>query len=111
MTEKRFTPYKNNDGVVGFKDNITGKHHCSIIESRWLLNHLWEQTQRFEKHNQRLMEENMGLKERNNRQYKQLKELHTLIEHSDWETLIELNNELKENEEQLQREWKCYNGE
>ena len=55
-----------------------------------------------------LTKENMELKERNNRQYKQLKELYDLIEHSDWETLIELINELKENEKQLQREWKCY---
>ena len=63
MTSERFTPYKNNDKVVGFKDNLTGKHHCSIIQARWLLNQLWEQTQRFEKHNTRLTEENIRYEE------------------------------------------------
>lgn len=56
----------------------------------------------------RLEKENMELKERNNRQYKQLNQLYHLIEAEDWETLTELINELKETEEQLQREWKCY---
>lgn len=63
MTSERFTPYKNNDKVVGFKDNLTGKHHCSIIQARWLLNQFWEQTQRFEKHNTRLTEENIRYEE------------------------------------------------
>ena len=63
MTAERFTPYKNNDKVVGFKDNLTGKHHCSIIQARWLLNQFWEQTQRFEKHNTRLTEENIRYEE------------------------------------------------
>ena len=63
MTSERFTPYKNNDKVVGFKDNVTGKHHCSIIQARWLLNDLWDQTQRFEKHNTQLIEENIRYEE------------------------------------------------
>lgn len=71
MTEKRFTPYKNNDRIVGFKDNITGKHHCSIIEAIWLLNHFWEKTQRlteenirYEEHIEDLTQENKELKEK-----------------------------------------------
>ena len=150
MTSERFTPYKNNDKVVGFKDKVTGKHHCSIIQARWLLNQLWEQTQRFEKYNTRLIEENIRyeehiedltqenkklqsinqdhcdyigdveadfkrleqhnkeLQERNNRQAKQLDNLYTLIEKQDWKTLTGLIEELQECEEQLQKEWKCY---
>ena len=50
----------------------------------------------------------MELKERNNRQYEQLNQLYNLIEEEKWETLNNMSNELKENEEQLQREWKCY---
>ena len=150
MTSERFTPYKNNDKVVGFKDNLTGKHHCSIIQARWLLNDLWEQTQRFEKHNTRLTEENIRyeehiedltqenkklqsinqdhrdyigdveadfkrleqhnkeLQERNNRQAKQLDNLYTLIEKQDWESLTAVIEELKQAEEQLQKEWPTY---
>ena len=63
MASERFTPYNNNDRIVGFKDNLTGKHHCSIIEAIWILNHFWEQTQRFEKHNTRLTEENIRYEE------------------------------------------------
>jgi len=150
MTSERFTPYKNNDKVVGFKDNLTGKHHCSIIQARWLLNQLWEQTQRFEKHNTQLIEENIRyeehiedltqenkklqsinqdhrdyigdveadfkrleqhnkeLQERNNRQAKQLDNLYTLIEKQDWESLTAVIEELKQAEEQLQKEWPTY---
>ena len=56
MTEKRFTSYKNNERIVGFKDNVTGKHHASFLEAIWVLNALHEE-------NQQLKEEVENLKQ------------------------------------------------
>ena len=57
----------------------------------------------------RLAEENDQLKQRNNRQAKQLDRLYNLIEEKDWRTLSDILDDFKRCEEQLQREWKCYN--
>ena len=48
------------------------------------------------------------LQERTDRQAKQLDNIYNLIEKQDWETLQGLIEEFKECEEQIQREWKCY---
>ena len=53
-----------------------------------------------------LKKENEQLKERNERQAKQLDNLYTLIEKQDWKTLKGLIQEFQECEEQLQREWR-----
>jgi hypothetical protein len=55
-----------------------------------------------------LHEENIQLKERNDRQAKRLGELYELIAKKDWESLTEIIDDFKRCEEQLQREWKCY---
>ena len=55
-----------------------------------------------------LAEENTRLKERNNRQCKQLDNLYKLIEKQDWETLTGIIQELKEADERLQKEWGTY---
>ena len=55
-----------------------------------------------------LSEENEQLKERNERQAKQLDNLYTLIEKQDWKTLKGLIQEFQECEEQLQKEWRTY---
>ena len=60
---KRFTSFKNNDRIVGFKDNLTKKHHCSYLEAIWILNEIWQKIQRFDEYNQRLKIENERLKE------------------------------------------------
>ena len=52
--------------------------------------------------------ENEELKQRNNRQAKQLDRLYNLIEEKDWRTLTDIIDDFKRCEEQLQREWKCY---
>ena len=56
----------------------------------------------------RLAEENEELKQRNNRQAKQLDRLYNLIEEKDWRTLTDILDDFKRCEEQLQQEWKCY---
>ena len=56
----------------------------------------------------KLNDENEQLKERNNRQAKQLDNLYTLIEKQDWKTLKGIIQEFQECEEQIQQEWKCY---
>ena len=56
----------------------------------------------------RLAEENEELKQRNNRQAKQLDRLYHLIEEKDWRTLIDILDDFKRCEEQLQKEWGTY---
>ena len=54
MTEnKRFIVKEDS-----FTDKLTKKTYYELSDIIDLCNNLWEQTQRFEKHNQRLMEEN-----------------------------------------------------
>lgn len=58
--------------------------------------------------NTKLEEENEQLKARNENQYNQLTELWEIIEEEKWEKLIVMKKQLKEDEEQLQREWRTY---
>ena len=55
-----------------------------------------------------LKKENEQLKQRNNRQYEQLGRLYNLIEQKDWRALNDILDDFKRCEEQLRREWKCY---
>ena len=55
-----------------------------------------------------LAEDNEQLKQRNTNQYNQLNELWEIIEEENWEKLIAMKKQLKEDEERLQQEWKCY---
>ena len=55
-----------------------------------------------------LQNENKHFKQRNNRQAEQLDNLYNLIEKEDWQTLKGIIQEFQECEEQLQKEWKCY---
>ena len=101
MTEKRFTVFKSKlTGLFVVNDNIhefqfEGVENAStIMKLVGLLNNY--------------IEENEQLKQRNENQYEQLNQLWELIEAKDWETLIAMDNQMKEDEERLQREWKCY---
>ena len=96
MTEnKRFTTDNSSNEDVCLVDNLTGKEYESNFEDMVTLMN-------------ELSEENEQLKQRNDRQAKQLDNLYTLIEKQDWKTLKGLIQEFQECEEQLQREWKCY---
>ena len=55
-----------------------------------------------------LSNENEQLKQRNKRQYNQLVELWGLIENKDWGKLTNMVTQREEDEERLQKEWKCY---
>ena len=55
-----------------------------------------------------LQNENEQLRQRNTNQYNQLTELWQIIEEENWEKLIAMKKQLKEDEERLQKEWKCY---
>ena len=56
----------------------------------------------------KLEKENEQLRQRNNNQYNQLTELWEIIEEENWEKLIAMKKQLKEDEERLQKEWVCY---
>ena len=56
----------------------------------------------------RLEEENEQLKQRNDRQAKQLDRLYSLIEEKDWTALSDIIDDFKLCEEQLQKEWRTY---
>ena len=58
--------------------------------------------------NEKLVIKNKELQERNNRQCKQLDDLYRLIEQKDWRALTDIMDDFKRNDEQLQKEWKCY---
>ena len=108
MTKKRFTTDNGSHEDVCLVDNLTKKEYESNFEDMVsLMNDIWNQTQRFEKHNQRLEKENEQLKQRNNNQYNQLTELWQIIEEENWEALTEMDNQMKK-EEVLRNEWKYY---
>jgi len=56
----------------------------------------------------KLADEKEQLKQRNDRQAKQLDRLYNLIEQKDWRTLNDILDDFKRCEEQLQREWRTY---
>ena len=134
MTDKRFTITQKEDyfyvrdevnkkpmGMFEFKQDEFPVYFCfhKIID---LLNEQHETIQVLEKYldNMRcgaltddkrikeLYEENEQLKQRNNRQAKQLDRLYNLIEQKDWRTLNDILDDFKRCEEQLQREWRTY---
>lgn len=52
--------------------------------------------------------ENEELKQRNDRQAKQLDRLYSLVEEKDWTALSDIVDDFKRCEEQLQKEWRIY---
>ena len=93
MTEKRFQ-------WIYIKDNTLELRDDGIVK---VFNN-----ERLEELLNDLNDENEQLKQRNTRQYNQLKQLWELIEKGDWETLTTMDKKMKEDEERLQSEWKCY---
>ena len=73
-----------------------------------LYDETYEQLEKMEKNYKSLLNENEQLKQRNTNQYNQLTELWEIIEEENWEKLIAMKKQLKEDEERLQKEWVCY---
>ena len=55
-----------------------------------------------------LIDENEQLKQRNDKQAKQLDKLYSLIEEKNWTALSDIIDDFKRCEEQLQKEWGIY---
>ena len=96
MVEKRFSVKKSESGLF-YRDGYyeidnTIQFIIEIVEMK--LNHL--------------SDENEQLKQRNDRQAKQLDRLYSLVEEKDWTALSDIIDDSKRCEEQLQREWVCY---
>jgi len=108
MTEnKRFII---NDGIV--TDKIDLSMYMDNEDCCEKLNELHEDVERQREFKfsairqaNRIDKENEQLKQRNDRQAKQLDNLYNLIEKQDWKTLKGLIQEFQECEEQLQKEW------
>lgn len=96
MTAKRFIIPK---GYRVIKDNVTDE--CATFYDN-------DDGETFLKWLNELHEENEQLKERNNRQTKQLDRLYSLIAKKDWRTLSDIMDDFKKAEEQLQRESGIY---
>ena len=96
MADKRFQQINLPSDVI---DTKSGKiyHTLSGNDGYGLCNLLNE-----------LHEENEQLRQRNDRQAKQLDNLYCLIEEKDWRTLSDIIDDFKRCEEQLQRESGTY---
>lgn len=133
MTDKRFTTtgYKIydtfHDGMHWLVNEVEAEEIVEIMnnldtkarergkalsklqkENEELKHQLQQQEMEYATTCNRLAEENEELKKRNTNQYKQLNQLWQLIKEENWETLIAMKKQLKEDEERLQQEWKCY---
>ena len=84
-------------------------HNQGYRKENELLQHkLSQQEMEYATTAHRQAEENEQLRQRNTNQYNQLTELWEIIEEEDWEKLIAMKKQLKEDEERLRNEWRCY---
>lgn len=90
MTEKRFS-YNVNKNTIQQDGKFVAYMNC--VDGVRIANKL-----------NVLQKENEQLKQRNDRQAKQLDRLYRLIEEKDWRTLTDILDDFKRCEEQLQRE-------
>lgn len=115
MTAKRFR-YILFDGFEDYGEYISPNEVVN------LLNTLYEENRELQRHLnvmrsgaltddkriKELYDENEQLKERNDRQYNQLKQLWELIEDEDYNTLRSMLNQRETDEKLLQKEWGTY---
>ena len=102
--------YKNHHSRIICNDRELYLHQ--VVD---LLNELHEEKEQLQhdatiliQSNQDYRKENEQLKQRNDRQAKQLDRIYQLIEEKDWRTLNDILDDFKRCEEQLQREWRTY---
>ena len=122
MTEKRFQYNVNKNTIeqdgkfVAYMNSVDGVRIANKLnvfkkENEQLkirFNEEREKSLKFCRNIDTLTIENEQLKKRNNNQYNQLTELWQIIEEENWEKLIAMKKQLKEDEERLQKEWVCY---
>ena len=97
MTVNRYQISESNF-IIEILDDGIPMHYSTIVNR---LNEQHKTIIRFEK-------ENEQLKQRNDRQAKQLDRLYSLIEEKDWTALSDIIDDFKRCEEQLQKEWGVY---
>lgn len=97
MTEKRFINDIDDGQLIDTKGELSTIDYSDKVD----FYELWEFLNN-------LSDENEQLKQRNTNQYNQLNKLWQIIEEENWEKLIAMKKQLKEDEERLQKEWKCY---
>lgn len=97
MTANRYQISESNF-IIEILDDGIPMHYSTIVNR---LNEQHKTIIRFEK-------ENEQLKQRNDRQAKQLDRLYSLIEEKDWTALSDIIDDFKRCEEQLQKEWGVY---
>ena len=97
MTANRYQISESNF-IIEILDDGIPMHYSTIVNR---LNEQHKTIIRFEK-------ENEQLKQRNDRQAKQLDRLYNLIEEKDWTALSDIIDDFKRCEEQLQKEWGVY---
>lgn len=126
MTEKRFISRSDYDWwfVKDTTGKFRGKYDDWMGEEEMVdcLNALHEENRELQRHldvmrsgaltdDKRIKElynENEQLKQRNDRQYNQLKQLWELIEDEDYNTLRSMLNQRETDEKLLQKEWGTY---
>ena len=120
MTEKRFTLIECNGNIEDGYTQIVYDGGEDVFELLDLLNELYEENNEeeldyfkskcgsLEEKLFYINRENEQLKQRNDRQTKQLDRLYHLVENKDWRTLTDIMDDFKKAEEQLQREWRTY---
>ena len=108
MTEKRFTTDNGSHEDVCLVDNLTKKEYESNFEDMVsLMNDIWNQTQRFEKHNQRLEKENEQLKSKNRGLQSELQIFKEDATHSNLQInkLADENEQLKKDFHSVSHNW------
>lgn len=126
ISEKDFDERVEYDGYNAFEDSLTGEEIVGLLNEN---EQLKQQLRIFEDglkseikqtkitmedwHEcltdcRKLKEENEQLKQRNDKQYNQLKQLWELIEDEDYNTLRSMLNQRETDEKLLQKEWGTY---
>lgn len=91
---------------------MTGKRYRVMNHDDYELDYIADSQQSFKKVDLYdccdLLNENEQLKQRNDRQAKQLDRLYSLVEEKDWTALSDIIDDFKKSDEQLQKERKTY---
>ena len=112
MTEKRFRVQehclRSSYGIEAENWLVTNDNHSVVLNNKAEAHMVANMFNDVIDGLNELNNDNEQLRQRNTNQYNQLTELWQIIEEENWEKLIAMKKQLKEDEERLQQEWKCY---